>query len=56
MKKTVVSGAGSNTADRGQGSTIVDLILFGNSANMKKGMSLTQSFQNTVSSGLGTVS
>ena len=36
-----------------QTSIIIDLLLFGQSANMKRGMSMTQSFSNTQTSTTG---
>lgn len=51
MKQTVVSGQGSVSGGSGTSAIVIDLLLFGQSANLKKGMSMTQSFQNTTLSG-----
>ena len=54
LKQTLMSGAtGSGTGPASQGSIIVDLLLFGQSAALKKGMSFSQSFSNTMSSTTG---
>lgn len=54
MKQTLMSGqTGSGTGPASQGSIIVDLLLFGQSAALKKGMSFSQSFSNTMSSTTG---
>lgn len=53
---TMMSGGSSTgAAATSQQSIIVDLLLFGKSAGMKKGMSMTQSFSATTSSGVGHV-
>ena len=51
----MLSGGGSNSGQNAQGSLIVDLILYGEAAAKKKGMSMTNSFHNTMSSSTGTV-
>lgn len=58
MKQTVTSGPGA-TGGSGKSATsqsiFVDLLLFGNSNNMKKGLSMTQSFNQTITSNSGMV-
>ena len=58
MKQTLVSGGGSASGGRenSQAGIIVDLILFGQSAAQKRGLNMTQSLGQTVSSGGGPVS
>jgi len=53
MKQTMLSGGGSNSGQNAQGSLIVDLLLFGEAAAKKKGMNMTSSFHNTMSSNTG---
>ena len=54
--QTMLSGGSSSgAAATGLQSIIVDLLLFGKSAGMKKGMSMTQSFSVTTSSAIGHV-
>ena len=51
MKQTMLSGGGSSGgATGGAGGMVIDLLLFGPQAAGKKGMNMTQSFQNTISS------
>ena len=57
---TVTSGRSqSSLGNQNQGAVIVDLLLFGTSGAIKKGgagnLSMTQSFNNTMSSNLGSV-
>lgn len=57
---TVTSGRSqSSLGNQNQGGIIVDLLLFGTSGAIKKGgaggLSMTQSFNNTISSNLGSV-
>lgn len=57
---TITSGRSqSSLGGQNQGAIIVDLLLFGTSGAIKKGgaagLSMTQSFNNTISSGLGAV-
>ena len=47
MKGTMMSQSSAGTGGANQTSIIVDLLLFGQSAAMKKGMGLTGSFANT---------
>ena len=58
MKQTLVSGGVSASGGRenSQAGIIVDLILFGQSAAQKRGLNMTQSLGQTVSSGGGPVS
>lgn len=57
QNQTVMSGGGSTSDGRENSQTgiIVDLLLFGQSAAQKRGMGMTQSLGNTVSSGAGPV-
>lgn len=51
MKQTMLSGQGSSGGSSAGGRGIViDLLLFGPTAGGKKGMNMTQSFNNTISS------
>ena len=50
MSGATTGGAMTNAK---QTSIIIDLLLFGQSANMKRGMSMTQSFSNTQTSTTG---
>ena len=57
QNQTVMSGGGSTTDGREstQSGIIIDLLLFGQSAAQKRGLGVTQSLGNTVSSGAGPV-
>ena len=59
MNKTVLSGQGSASGGDGRESSqngiIVDLLLFGQSAANKRGLGMTQSLGNTLSSGAGPI-
>ena len=58
MKQTLASGATSQPGAREstQSGIIIDLILFGHSAAQKRGLNMTQSLGQTISSGNGPVS
>jgi hypothetical protein len=58
MKQTVTSGPGATGGSAKSASSqsiFVDLLLFGNSNSMKKGLSMTQSFNQTMSSSAAVV-
>lgn len=52
-QQTILSGGSTQGNASVQGSFIVDLLLFGQAAAVKKGLNMTQSFHNTVSSQTG---
>ena len=57
MKQTMLSGGPSTTGKNAQGSLIVDLLLFGENAARRKGLNMSTSFNNTItSSSTGAVS
>ena len=57
MKQTMLSGGGSTSGQNAQGSLIVDLLLSGEAAAKKKGLNMSSSFHNTIStSNTGAVS